>query len=162
MRAWRSVRVRTWLLRLEALEVDLGEHVVEERHLAGSVLMERDGARRAPVVALVDRPHAPGPHDLEQPGGDQDVDVVGDGATRPLQAFGQLGHRHRPLEHEVEDGHPQPVAERLHALGRVGVDLGLELVVQRADARIRDIIRHFPNDTEISDVCPHAIGAGAS
>ena len=87
MRARRSVEYAPGCFASSRVEVDLGEYVVEERHLAGRLLVERDGAGRAPVEALVDRPDASGPHDLEQPGGDQDVDVVGDGATRPLQTF---------------------------------------------------------------------------
>ena len=73
-------------LGLEPLEVDLGEHVAEERELARRVPVERDRARRAPVVALVDRPDAAGPHDLEQAGADQDVDVVGDRSPWPADA----------------------------------------------------------------------------
>ena len=50
-------------------EVDLGEHVVQERDLAGRVI-EHDRAPGAAVVALVDRPHLLGAHDLQQPGVD--------------------------------------------------------------------------------------------
>ncbi len=43
--------------------------------------------------------HPPGADDTEHPGIHEDADVMGNGALRPVDGGGQLGHRGGPLEH---------------------------------------------------------------
>ncbi len=142
-------------LGLGSGEVDLADHVVQERDLARGVL-EHDRAPDASVVALVDRPHLLGAHDLQQPCVEQDLDVVGDAALGATQPFGELGDGHRPLEHEVEDRPPERVAEGLHARRGVGVHLVGELVVEVAASGEANV-RHFSNNTDFWDVCKREV-----
>jgi hypothetical protein len=54
-------------LVVRPFEIDLGQHLVEERHLSRAVIVEHDRAADTAVVALLDRPHLLRPDDLQQP-----------------------------------------------------------------------------------------------
>src|SRR5207244_8663338 len=86
--------------------------------------------RGAAVVALVDRPDAPGPYDAQQAGPGQDVDMVRDGALGTLDRAGQLCHGRGPLVQQAEDGRAQGVADRPHLLGGGELDRVVEVVVR--------------------------------
>ena len=113
--------------------------------------MKHDRLGRASVEPFRHGPHLPGADHLEEPGCDEHVDVVRDRALRLPDAVGQLGHGHRPLEHEIEHEHPDRLAQRLHPLGRVGDDAVVEVVVERHwGARVGNG-RHPSNDRHLSD-----------
>jgi hypothetical protein len=124
------------------LVVGLAGDPGQERHFARRSGVP-DGAGRPAVEALFERTHLAGADHLQQPGVDEHPDVVGDAPARSAEALGQFGDAHRTLEDEVEHGHPQRVAERLQAFGRVRADVGVERVVQN--------VRHFPNVPNLSD-----------
>ena len=91
--------------------------VGEERQIVVvGLLGQHDRLGRATVEPLGHGPHLPGADHLEEPGRDEDIDVVRDRALRLPDAVGQFGHGHRPLEHEIEHEHPDRLAQRLHPL----------------------------------------------
>ncbi len=152
MRACRYVLGPSVGCRSSAFEVDLCEHVAEERDLAGSIRQDvRE--RRATVEPFLDRTHLSGADHPEQPGIDEDVDVVGDGTARSVESLGELGHRHRTLEDEVDDRAAQWVAERLQLRRCVDVQLRCQVVVAPFALGGRRVVnvRHFPNSREIWD-----------
>ncbi len=71
-------------------------------------------ACRATVEALLDRADPSRPHHLHEAGFREHLDVVGDGALRPLDRRRQLGHRRRPLVEQVQDRGAERMADRLH------------------------------------------------
>ena len=124
-----AVRLRS----VQAVEVDLGGDVAKERQLTGSSwehVRQGDPA----VEPFVDGSDTTGADDPDQAGVDEHVDVVGDRATRSIDPLGDLGDRHRPFEHEVDDRAPQRVAERLQPLRRADVEFVVQFVVRAASA----------------------------
>jgi len=81
------------------------------------------------VVALLDRPHPPGAHDPQQPGVDEQVHVVGDGALGPVNRQGQLGHGRGPFQQQVEQGGAERIGQRAQLPGRGDHDHLVEVVV---------------------------------
>jgi len=59
--------------------------------------------RRPAVVPLVDGSHPPGADDPKHPRVNEHADVVRNGALRAVQGTGELGHRGRALDEQVED-----------------------------------------------------------
>jgi hypothetical protein len=91
-----------------------------------------------PVVPLLDRPHPAGAHDPQQPGLDEQVHVIGDGAFGPVNRQRHLGDGGRPLEQQVKQRAAQRVGQRPKLPGRGDHDHLFEVVV-------RDLLdRHNP------------------
>src|SRR6266702_2371656 len=111
---------------------DLEVVEVRRKRDAVSVPAETDveHPRGAAVVALFDRPDAPGPHDAQQADSGQDADVVRDGTLGSLDRAGQLGHGRGALVQQAEDGRAQGVADRPHLLGGGELDCLVEVVVR--------------------------------
>ena len=130
-------------------QVGFGAGIGDEGQVAvASRIREDDRVRGAAVEALVDGPHPAGRGDLQQPDVDEHVDVVGDRAAWLADPFGQLGHGHRPLEHEVEDQGSQRIADGLETGGGVGTDRVVEVVAEVEDRCDVLYVRHFSNDRE--------------
>ena len=106
----------------------------DERQVAiGCRVREHDGVRGAAVEPLLDRSHPTGRGDLQQPGIDQHIDVMGDGATWLAYPLRQFGHRHRMLQDQVEDEGAQRIADRLQSRGSVGADGRVKVVAELID-----------------------------
>jgi hypothetical protein len=93
-----------------------------------------------PVVPLLDRPHPPGPHDPQQAGVDQQVDVVGDRALGPVNRQRHLGHGRGPLEQQVKQDAAERVGQRPQLPGRGDHDHLFEVVVRDLLDRHKSII----------------------
>jgi hypothetical protein len=89
-----------------------------------------DGPRDPSVVPLLDRPHSPGAHDLQQPGVDEQVHVVGDGALGPVHRQRHLGDGGGPLEQQIEQRAAERIGQRPQLPGRGDHDQLLEVVVR--------------------------------
>jgi hypothetical protein len=89
-----------------------------------------DGPRDPPVVPLLDRPHPPGAHHPQQPGVDEEVHVVGDGALGPANRHGHLGDGGGPLEQQVEQRAAERIGQRAQLPGRGDHDHLVEVVVR--------------------------------
>ena len=140
--------------------VVVGQEVSEERDAAG-VVTDEERPSDATVEAFLDRSDAPGVDDTQEPGIDQHLDVVRDGAPRPVGRRGEFADRHRPLEHEVAEELTERISECLHPLGRSGVGDVVEVIV--AFDRFCGVrpwnVRHFPNDRDFPDDRQVAIGS---
>jgi hypothetical protein len=93
---------------------------------------------RPAVVPLVDRADSSRPHHLEHPGVRQQAHVVGHGAPRTGDGDGQLAHRRRPLQEQLEKGAAQRVGHRAQFPGRGDDTQVLQVVVGGAR-----IVRHL-------------------
>jgi hypothetical protein len=88
-----------------------------------------DRPRDPPVVPFLDRPHPPGAHHPQQPGVDEQVHVVGDGALGPVNRQRQLGDASGPLLQQVKQRASQRVGQRPQLPGRGDHDHLFEVVV---------------------------------
>jgi hypothetical protein len=87
-------------------------------------------ARRATVVPLVDGAHPSGTDDPKHARFHEDADMVRDRALRPFDGDGELGHRGRALEEQVEDRAPQWVRDGSKLRGRRQLESVDEVVVR--------------------------------
>ena len=82
--------------------------------------------------------------------------MVGHRALGLVERGRQLGDRRCPLEHQVQDGHPGLVPQRLELVRLIGHDVVGEVVVRGLVPRRERLCgngRHPPNEPEMRSVC---------